>query len=296
MTYYAGIDAGQSGTVAAIGDETRVLGRGMAGPADEIGQGLDSTRLHDALLAAYREAASAAKLPADARCAKIVAGVSGYEGRVYGRSPELPTDELVLMHDAVIAHAGALAGDPGAIVIAGTGTVAYGTGARGQSATVGGWGYLFGDEGGAFWLARRAVTDAIRAGDRGEEDSLGAAALHYFEKPTLHALVRAFYAGEITRAQFASFSEVVLDEARRGDKNAERYVREGARALAELALLTLKRIDLPKGPVAFLGGLTKNPLMKDAMADALHAIAPHARQVEARHDAAEGALLLARKR
>ena len=50
---FAGIDGGQSSTVAAIADETgRVLARGRAGPADEIGEGPSSTRLRDALRAA----------------------------------------------------------------------------------------------------------------------------------------------------------------------------------------------------------------------------------------------------
>ena len=63
MTLYAGIDAGQSGTVAVIGDESgRILGRGRAGAADEIGQDAQSTRLRDALRAAYDEAAIAAKI------------------------------------------------------------------------------------------------------------------------------------------------------------------------------------------------------------------------------------------
>jgi glucosamine kinase len=289
MTLYAGIDAGQSGTTAVIGDETgRVLGRGQAGAADEIGQDARSTRLRDALRAAYDEAAAAAKLPADARCARIVAGISGYEGRVYGRAPELPCDELVLLHDAVIAQAGAFEGGPGVIVIAGTGSVAYGVNARGESITVGGWGYLFGDEGSAFWFARRALADAIRDEDSGKTNALGKAALQFFGSPSLHALVRSFYAGEISRTKFASFGRTVIEPGS--------YVAEGARALADLATRTMTRIETAAGPVAFLGGVSKNPVMKDAIAKALREAAPEARQTEPLHDAVAGALLLARKR
>ncbi len=163
MTLFGGIDAGQSGTVAVIGDESgRILGRGEGGAADEIGQDSHSTRLRDALRLAYDHAASAAKLPEGARCARIVAGISGYEGRVYGRAPALPCDELVLLHDAVIAHAGAFAGGPGVAVIAGTGSVAYGRNARGEAVTVGGWGYLFASPRRAFWFSRRPFLHSIR--------------------------------------------------------------------------------------------------------------------------------------
>ncbi|HKE37033.1 MAG TPA: BadF/BadG/BcrA/BcrD ATPase family protein, partial [Candidatus Baltobacteraceae bacterium] len=124
--YVAGIDGGQTSTAAVIGDERgRVVGRGVAGPADEVGQGADSTRMHDALSGALRAACKGAGLDAGTHFEAIVAGVSGYEGRVYGKMPQLPAARFVLMHDAPIAHAGALAGEPGVVVIAGTGSVVY---------------------------------------------------------------------------------------------------------------------------------------------------------------------------
>ena len=48
--YFAGIDGGQSSTVAIVGDERgKILGRATAGPADEVGASAGSTRLRDAL-------------------------------------------------------------------------------------------------------------------------------------------------------------------------------------------------------------------------------------------------------
>lgn len=295
MTLFAGIDAGQSGTVAIIGDESgRVLGRGEGGPADEIGQDASSTRLRDALRTAYEAAAAQARLPKDARCARIVAGISGYEGRVYGRAPELPCDELELLHDVIIAHAGAFEGGPGVAVIAGTGSVAYGTNENGKSVTVGGWGYLFGDEGSAFWLARRAVEDAIRDEDGGKENTVAPLLLAYFKKTSLHQVVRAFYAGEISRAQFAGFARETI-EAADSDASAMRYVQQAAQALADLALRTMARTGMRAGPLAFLGGMTKSAIVRDAIAQAVTEVAPDAQLVSPRADAVTGALLLARK-
>jgi N-acetylglucosamine kinase-like BadF-type ATPase len=298
MKLFGGIDAGQSGTVAVIGDESgRILGRGEAGAADEIGQDPHSTRLRDALRSAYDKAAAAAKLPADARCTRIVAGISGYEGRVYGRAPELPCDELVLLHDAVIAHAGAFEGGPGVVVIAGTGSVAYGRNARGETVTVGGWGYLFGDEGSAFWFARRAIEDAIRDEDSEKKNPAADALLKHFNCPSLHALVRSFYAGEISRTAFAHFARAMIEAgAGAGDASATRYVQQAAQALADLAVRTMARAGMQSGPLAFLGGMTKGAVMKDAIASAVREAAPGAQQVEPLADAAAGALLLARTR
>ncbi|HEX5274588.1 MAG TPA: BadF/BadG/BcrA/BcrD ATPase family protein [Candidatus Rubrimentiphilum sp.] len=293
---YVGIDAGQSRTVAAIADETgRELGRGEAGAADEIGQDATSTRLRDALRAAYDKASMVAKLPPESRCARVVAGISGYEGRVYGRVPDLPCGELVLLHDAVIAHAGAFQGGPGVAVIAGTGSVAYGADERGESVTVGGWGYLFGDEGSAFWFARRAIEDAVRDEDAGKKNPFAQTLLRHFGSGSLHALVRSFYAGEITRTALAEFAHAAIERSR-SDPGGERYVQQCAQALADLAVRTMARIGMHAGPLAFLGGMTKSAAMKSAIASAVEEAAPQAKLIEPAGDAVSGALFLARTR
>ena len=109
-------------------------------------------------------------LPSESNFAAIVAGVSGYEGRVYGAPPEMPTRHFTLMHDAPVAHAGALAGMPGVVVIAGTGSVVYARDENGRSQTLGGWGFLFGDEGSAFSHCPRCAR--ARDGRRGRRRSL----------------------------------------------------------------------------------------------------------------------------
>jgi N-acetylglucosamine kinase-like BadF-type ATPase len=215
MRYVAGIDGGQTSTAAVIGDERgRVVGRGVAGPADEVGQGADSTRMHDALSGALRAACKEAGLDADAHFEAIVAGVSGYEGRVYGKVPELSATRFVLMHDAPIAHAGALAGEAGVVVIAGTGSVVYATDGK-EGWTLGGWGYLFGDEGSAFWLAREALASLMHAQDIGvaAPDDVRRAC-EFFDLPSLRAIARAFYAGELTRDRIAAFASVDVQSGR----------------------------------------------------------------------------------
>ena len=53
----------------------------------------------------------------------------------------------------------------GIVAIAGTGSIAFGVDPEGNSARSGGWGYLLGDEGSAFWLGHYAVRQGIRAAD-----------------------------------------------------------------------------------------------------------------------------------
>ena len=62
----------------------------------------------------------------------------------------------------MVALAGAHAGEPGIITVAGTGTISFGRNAAGKYARAGGWGYVYGDEGGGFDIVRQAVRAILR--------------------------------------------------------------------------------------------------------------------------------------
>ena len=275
---YAGIDGGQTASMAVIGNETRVLARGGAGAADEIGVTADSTRMRDALEGALASALAAAGLPPQTQFDAIVAGVSGYEGRIYGQAPRMPTRTFILLHDAPIAHAGAFGGGSGVVVIAGTGSVAYAVARDGQTRTSGGWGYLFGDEGSAFWIARTFLARAT------ENAALVRPLLEYFDVASLRVLVRAFYSGEIGRDRFASFAAVALTS----DEMAEAAARELARLAASAVL------ERPC-EIAFAGGLFGNAGLKQRVYAQTRVLLPDCAIVEPSTDPAEGALILARR-
>jgi N-acetylglucosamine kinase len=289
MKLFAGIDGGQSSTVAVVADEAgRILGRGAAGPSDEIGASKTSTRLRDALHGALEDACRKAQLSEETEFSAIVAGISGYDGRVYGRSPELRSTRVVLMHDTPIAHAGALGGRSGVVVIAGTGSVVYGRNDLGWSCTLGGWGFLFGDEGSAFAIARDALAMLMRAQDEGD-GALGPetrAALDFFGAPSLRRLVHAFYKGEVARDRLAAFASTVMrfDSLR---SVAER----GADRLAELVRAAVAGGAPPR--IAFVGGVFADGGFRERVRTGITRALPNAEFVDARYEPAYGALLLA---
>lgn len=289
MKFFAGIDGGQSSTVAVVGDERgRIIGRGEAGPADEVGAGKSSTRLRDALRDALADACRAAHLDEQMRFDTVVAGVSGYDGRVYGRPPELPASNAVLVHDTPIAHAGALGGRAGVVVIAGTGSVVYGNNDAGWSCTLGGWGFLFGDEGSAFAIARDALAMLMRAHDEGA-GSLAAetrVACKFFEVTSLRRLAHAFYKMEVGRDRLATFApEVMRLETLR--EPAER----GADRLAQLVATAIAAGAAPR--VAFVGGVFSDARFRQRLGEGILRAIPQAEIVDTRYRPAEGALLLA---
>ncbi|PZR58342.1 MAG: hypothetical protein DLM50_04320 [Candidatus Meridianibacter frigidus] len=302
MTYYAGIDAGQSATKAVIGDaEGRVIGHGSGPPADEVAQSAASTRLHDALRVALEDASRDAGLQDGVQFRAIVAGISGYEGRVYGHAPALPSANLQLVHDSIVAHVAAFGEGPGVVVIAGTGTVAYGTDASGESVTLGGWGYLFGDEGGAFWIGRRLIERAMRDEDVAAPTRLESAVLKHFDASSLRALARAFYSGEIERRHVAAFAQHAFEMQDQRIEEAAEIIRQAADRVAALGAQTARRLHGNKrvlgepAPLAFTGGLMRNADFARLVAARARDRLPEAVLVSLTREPEEGALALARR-
>lgn len=292
---FAGIDGGQSATTAVVAyGDGRIAGRACAGAADEVGEGAGSTRLRDALQGALAGALRAAGLDERTPLRAVVAGISGYDcGRIYGRAPEFAAAQTLLLHDAPIAHAGAFAGGPGVVVIAGTGSVAYARDESGAEATVGGWGYLFGDEGSAFWVVRETLCEAMHAQDAASPMALAPAACSFFGVPSLRELARSFYAGQISRERLAAFAPAIVSAAECGDEAAAQILCRGARALVQLAIHAAARLKAPAPRVAFVGGMLRDQSVRETVGQAMRELAPHFEHVAPRYEPALGALLLA---
>src|SRR5689334_18641338 len=158
MKLFLGVDGGQSGTTAVIGDEHgSVLGTGEAGPCNHAGMAEGRAKLERAVAASVGEACREAGL--DSSTVEFEAACFGMSGGPEDKeailAAMLRTRRLVVTTDAVTALAGATANGQGIIVIAGTGSIAFGRGSDGRGVRAGGWGYIYGDEGGAFDIGRQ---------------------------------------------------------------------------------------------------------------------------------------------
>ncbi|BBZ73173.1 hypothetical protein MPRS_42660 [Mycobacterium paraseoulense] len=154
----------------------------------------------------------------------------------------LRAERVAVTSDAVIAHAGALDGEPGVVLIAGTGVVALAIDADGALRTADGWGPWLGDEGGGAWIGAAGLRAALRAHDgRGPSTALLDAARARFGAP------ETWPARLTGAAALASFAPDVL--AAQGDAAALAIVGAAAEALAATARAA------GDGPVAMVGGL-----------------------------------------
>jgi N-acetylglucosamine kinase-like BadF-type ATPase len=228
----------------------------------------------------------------------VLAGISGFDGEdcpvpdMFDRA-----DTVKVVHDSAIAHEGALDGAAGIIVIAGTGSVALGNAEPGGAyARAGGWGYFFGDEGSAVWIARSALRLAMLREDRNETGAIAARAYAFYGTNSLRSIQHAFAHGEISRPALAAFAGEVFALAAQEDRDALRVRDAAARELADLVATVDRRLGpAPERLVSYAGGLFRNDGFVDAFGEALLDTLPHGNLLSPVHDPAAGALLLARK-
>jgi N-acetylglucosamine kinase-like BadF-type ATPase len=262
--YFLGVDGGQSSTYALIGDASgRVLGAGRGGPSNHVAASEGRAKFTGAIQSCLAAACANAGLDATAiRFASACLGFSGGPADKEAILQEiLPSDRTLVTHDALIALSGATCGEPGLIVIAGTGSIAFGRNASGKTARAGGWGYVFGDEGGGFYIVRQAVRAALRfEEDWGDPTSLRRMFLDAAAASDINQLVHRFYTPEFPRPRLAAFAKLVDDAAENGDAIAREILNDAARDLAIIAAAVRVQLFEKADParVAYIGGVFRS--------------------------------------
>ena len=266
--YFLGIDAGQSATAALVADETgRVLGEGSAGSCDHIGTSEGRERFRAAIGGAVRAALQKAGFPEKTQFAAACLGLSGGPAQKEALVRELiSAHHLKITTDALVALTGALAGGPGVIAIAGTGSIAFGRNAAGKIARTGGWGYAFGDEGGAFDIVRQALRAALRNEEGwGTATALGEVLHQATGVANMNDLLHRFYTPEYPRAKIASYARLVDQAARDGDHTARDIMSAAAQALAT-CVSAVRRQLFQRGetvPVSYIGGVFESEIVRE---------------------------------
>ncbi|MCT1363720.1 MULTISPECIES: BadF/BadG/BcrA/BcrD ATPase family protein [unclassified Microbacterium] len=194
---------------------------------------------------------------------------------------------VAVASDVVTAHAGALDGAAGVLLIAGTGAVALGVDPSGAR-LVDGWGPELGDFGSGSWLGREALRAVLRAHDGLAAPTALTAALAAPVGPP--SAVQAWLAADGALARrLATLAPLVLAAAAADDRIARGIVDEAVRLLAA----TTAAAAGPTADVALHGGLTDHDGFRAALARALEGSGR--RVVPARGGAMDGALLLTRR-
>ena len=259
MRLFLGIDGGGSRTSAIVGDEYgRVIGRGVAGAANADREQFEGA-LRDAL-----DAAGFSDARFDAACLGLSGGAES--GRDSLARQIISADQYLFTHDAAIALTGATAGEPGVIVIAGTGSIAFAKNAAGRIARAGGWGFAFGDEGSAFDIVRQALRALLRFEEGGgPATAVRDALLEATEARDANDLLHRFYSGGVSRSAVASFAPLIDQAALAGDVLARGILNQAAQSLASIAAAVRMQLfkEDENATVAYSGGVFQSAMLLD---------------------------------
>ena len=255
--YYLGIDGGGSKTRCALGDETSVLASSMVGGSNLVPLG--EARAREAIHAAIRQACATANVSPN-RIRQVCIGAAGaarpeIAAKIRAILAEVTPAAVEVVGDMVIALEAAFGSGPGAIAIAGTGSIVWGRDAAGRTARAGGWGFAISDEGSGHWIGRRTVSAILNAHDEDRPTVLTEMILRAWNLSTLDQLVQK--ANSAPPSDFPRLFPVVLRAAEQNDSVAHSVLLEAATHLSNLATMVIRRLapQPPYVPVAMTGSV-----------------------------------------
>jgi N-acetylglucosamine kinase-like BadF-type ATPase len=301
-----GIDGGGTKTAAACLD-IDTQGLPLVGAIGHAGPG-NIANLPVAQVIGHIQEALAATMgghPEGAR--KIVAVCAGVAGASFGERREelaqalarvFPGTRVEVVPDYVAASTGALAGQPGMVVIAGTGSVAYGENAAGLSHRAGGYGYVIDDSGSGYGVGRRALAAVLHGADGTEQrTSLAERIAAELGSVAWDDLVAGVFGGTIDPARIAALTPAVALAARQdNDHAAQSILMHAGGALARMAEAVALSLfaQNERFTLATIGSLWEaGSYLSDVFYRSLLRFAPAAQVAAAKHDPATGAALRA---
>lgn len=259
---FMGVDGGGSTLrVALVDAELHVLAqveRGAANPntiGKQASAALIQSAMGETLAAAGKNAAAVTAV------ALGVAGAAHLQAWLYETVlAALPYSRIVTSTDFEIALVGARGERLGVLVLAGTGSVAFGVNHAGDKVQVGGWGYLLGDEGSGYWIGLQALKALVHHADQHyARASEAASGLPRRVMETLalsapHEIIGWLY-GQPRVRDVARLTDLVFEAAAEGDNTALEIIDSAVAELSRLVETVRRRLRSPGLPIAFAGGL-----------------------------------------
>ena len=293
-----GLDAGGTKTVCLLADaEGVILSSARRGGANLQASGeLEVEKvLHDVM----EDALAGTDIVPAAICLGIAGADRPNDGEmVRGIMRRIGSKARVLVvNDALVALEAGAPGQPGVVIISGTGSIAYGRNARGEAARSGGWGYVLGDEGSGYWIGRAALRAVLREADRrGPRTALTPMLLRHFSVAQAQGLIHEVYHGNLKPAAIGALATCVQQAFGEGDEVAVGILHGAARELEASALSVATRLDLAGQSFPFIlaGGIFRAvPWLEQELSRRLPASVPGSSARLLDREPAEGAVAFA---
>jgi glucosamine kinase len=265
--YIIGIDGGGIKTSAVLcALDGVILSEAQGGPSNFHIVGIDQTA--NTLLDVIQTCCHSVGCNVS-QIGAVVAGLAG-AGRILdqhhimdrllevSRLRNVHLEKVSIESDARIALEGAFGGNPGLVVIAGTGSIVYGKDERDKIFRAGGWGRLIGDEGSGYAIGREAFRAVAKIYDgHGDKTKLVKLFDEKFGLNSQDAIIDAIYRENY---DFASVVPVVMEAASKGDPVAKKIFIRACSDLVEVIEIVVRKMNKgkknpPKRSLAFVGNI-----------------------------------------
>lgn len=258
-----GLDGGGTKTVLAIANRVGTVQQVIAGtginPFDNPGWQSELTRILSHVSISPQEIAfSSFGMPghneSDAVSAEQLNAARGWAG-----------ERCEVQNDVAVAFTGALAGGSGVLVLAGTGSMAWGENTKHKVVRVGGWGQGFGDEGSAHWIGLQALQKLSWTIDGRLLDAEFRRGLLEHIGIKEGELIAWFYALSHPRPKIAALAKAVDNLSGLGNLTAKHILLEAAQHLTQLGLAAQKQLKLEQTSFSCAGSVFKSLMVRETV-------------------------------
>ena len=265
MNYYIGLDGGGSKTKCILCDiSLNILSDAKTETSNFLIAGTDKTA--SSIINVILECCSKAGISPE-NISGIVIGTTG-AGRSsdaqklqtsvlnIADSKNITIKSFTVVSDARIALEGAFSGNPGSILIAGTGSIMFGKDRNGKIHRVGGLGRLIGDEGSGLTIGKKGLNLLAKYYDgRIKSTKLASKIETQFGIEDQTMIINRVYGEEIKVQDVAPLVIAAADE---GDKSCHEILdRETDELILHINAMNDK-LNEEKMRIAFIGGLISN--------------------------------------
>lgn len=302
--YLIGMDGGGTKTKCVITDyDFNILHQCQGGPSNFLIIGTE--KVSETILNLILESAAAINISTD-EIASILIGTTG-AGRendanklkndfiTYAKSKGYLFNSFNVESDARIAIEGAFAGNAGALLIAGTGSIIFGKDKHNNIHRAGGYGRLLGDEGSGYSIGRKGLIEVAKNFDGRNHSTILTKMLEAeFQISSGAQIISQVYNNNF---DIASFAPKVIEAASLGDSLSQKILDEESDELILHVRAMHKTLGIEKMELCLVGGIISSPNYYAALfRDKIKMQMPEVKILEAQFPPEIGAVIMAKNK
>jgi len=168
----------------------------------------------------------------------------------------LDAGTIYMDSDLYIALEGLMTDGPCMVIVSGTGSMGIIRDKDEKISIIGGWGYILGDQGSAYYIAIEGIKRAILASEGISDDTALIQRIRdFYQLENIRGLIDVFYNPIIPRDRIAAFATEVYECALNQDNVALEIINDAAEALAHHAFALMDKIKEYNITIGVYGGV-----------------------------------------